>query len=118
MALDLTQARTRLEEAARTYTINTKAETVRALCAAAVVYADSRAAEVKKAERAKGGTGVLVPFGRDKGKDLAEVESKSLHWLMKVAEEALENPEKERWREKNEELYATAEQELKQRGDL
>lgn len=54
-----------------------------------------------------------VPFGRDKGKKLSEVND--LSWLHRVVTENVNDPGKERWRAKNQELLDAIDAELARR---
>lgn len=46
-------------------------------------------------------TGVIYPFGRSKGLDLAEVALDSLEYLLKATDESINDPSKSKWRERN-----------------
>lgn len=72
----------------------------RELCVAAWEYAQSREKLASGAGAAEK-SGVLVPFGKDKGKPLAAVSKNSLEWLMGAIEHSIANPDKARFIESN-----------------
>lgn len=60
-------------------------------------------------------TGFVVPFGRSKGKDFAEVDDGDLEYLASAFERSVNDPEKARFRENNEAMLAAALAELRHR---
>jgi hypothetical protein len=59
-----------------------------------------------------------VPFGKQKGQRIGDVDSRNLRWLLGVVEESIDSPEKERFRAKNVELRDAVRAELEGRGEL
>lgn len=59
--------------------------------------------------------GVLLPFGRSKGKRVADVETKDLRWYESVVAESVDNPKKERFRAQNVALLDAIRAELEDR---
>lgn len=47
------------------------------------------------------GSGVVVPFGKNKGQPIEECDAKDLQWLARVIGESIDSPEKQRWRADN-----------------
>lgn len=60
-------------------------------------------------------SGFIVPFGRSKGKDFAEVDDGDLEYLAAAFERSVNDPEKARFRESNEAMLAAALAELRHR---
>jgi hypothetical protein len=63
------------------------------------------------------GDGFTFRFGTAKGKTPGEVDVRDLRFYEKVAREALDNPEKERWRDSNQRDLDVIRAELRQRGE-
>lgn len=57
-------------------------------------------------------SGEVVPFGNSKGKPIEEESDKSLEWLRNAIASSVDDPSKERWREKNQKLLDAIEAEL------
>jgi len=57
-----------------------------------------------------------APFGRQKGDPLAVLEMKDLRWLEGALERSIQDPEKTRWRAKNEKDLASVRGEISSRG--
>jgi hypothetical protein len=49
---------------------------------------------------------VLVPFGRDAGRPLTEVDDKALVWLAGAVQKSIDDPERAQYRRKNIDLLA------------
>ncbi len=59
---------------------------------------------------------VRVPFGRDKGKLLSELDDRSVKWLSGVCAENVNDPTKSKYRAQNEVLSAAVQREAERRG--
>ncbi len=59
-----------------------------------------------------------IPFGKDKGKPIAGASKKTLEFLRKYCDDAIANPEKERFRESNEAMLSAVLDELQKQGNL
>lgn len=46
-------------------------------------------------------SGVVVPFGKNKGQAIEEADARDLQWLARVIGESIDNPERQRWRADN-----------------
>lgn len=57
-----------------------------------------------------------IPFGKDKGKPIAGASIKTLEFLKKYCDDALANPDKERFRESNEAMLLSVLAEMKRQG--
>lgn len=66
---------------------------------------------------AAAGDGFTFRFGKSKGKAPGEVDVRDLRWYEKCALEALDNPEKERWRDSNQRDLDVIRAELRRRGE-
>lgn len=62
-------------------------------------------------------TGFLVPFGKSKGKDLADATHSDLTFLQRSVAESVADPAKARFRDKNAALLAAINAELERRGE-
>lgn len=121
---DLDVARSGLIAAALKVTQETWMDTtvVFALCVAATTYADARRAAAPKGEPKPTGVadhrhaGITVPFGRSKGKQVADCDTNDLRWLHGVVQESVNDETKARWREQNVALLNAIEVELEERG--
>lgn len=58
---------------------------------------------------------LVVPFGRDKGKTLAEIDMRSLEWLASAAKSNINDPAKSKWRSKEQAWLAQVESEIARR---
>lgn len=65
----------------------------------------------------KQGAEMVAPFGRSRGKKLTEMPDDDLKWLADKIKESVEDPEKAKWRKKNEQLLAALREEYKRRGN-
>jgi hypothetical protein len=63
----------------------------------------------------KSRSGQVVPFGRSKGTPIEEADTKDLQWLLNAVSESVDDPSKERWREKNVALRDAIKAELEMR---
>lgn len=57
-------------------------------------------------------SGEVCPFGKSKGVPIEELEERDLHFIIKAMQDSLDDPSKDRWREKNEKLLNACEKEL------
>lgn len=66
-------------------------------------------------ERDKDPGSVTVPFGRDKGKKLTEIDESSLTWLADTIKKSIEDPAKEKFKTRNQALLDALRAEYKAR---
>lgn len=106
------QRREELFGAAESYIFGGKTvELQRLLCDAASAYAKERQAHFKPQQNAEAAK-FVIPFGRTRGTPIGEAETKDLEYIVGALRETLDEPEKARFRAKNEELIAAIEREL------
>lgn len=74
--------------------------------------------ETHSAGTTKKPSGTILKFGSAKGKDISEVDGKSLGWYRGVLAQSIVDPEKRRFRKANEELLNAINAEIKHRQDL
>jgi hypothetical protein len=90
-----------------------------ALHAVAVSYSKAFAGGDAKPGAARSSSktrsGQVVPFGRSKGTPIEEADTKDLQWLLNAVSESVDDPSKERWREKNVALRDAIQAELETR---
>lgn len=60
-------------------------------------------------------SGEVIPFGRSKGLPVEEAEDKDLHFVLERVRAGLDDPDKARWRDKNQKLVDAIERELETR---
>lgn len=119
----MTDARTmawaNLMSAAHAFSTVDDKETRAALSREAMAWAAVNGPQrVATGERsAVAGDGFTFRFGKSKGKAPGEVDVRDLRWYEKCALEALDNPEKERWRDSNQRDLDVIRAELRQRGE-
>lgn len=58
---------------------------------------------------------VTVPFGRDQGKPITEVSDSTLEWLAEAVKKSVADPDKAKWKTKNETLLVALRNEYKRR---
>lgn len=101
---------TRLVDAATDFATGRTKEQGQALSNAAKAWATASAETPKASGRVVGTrgntlrSGEVVPFGNSKGKPIEEESDKSLEWLRNAIATSVDDPSKERWREKNQKL--------------
>jgi hypothetical protein len=73
----------------------------------------------KPAARPQGGNGggISFPFGRDKGIPIPQLSDESIGWYSRAMSQAIADPEKARWRGRNEQLLAALLAEEKRRAE-
>lgn len=104
---ELKAAKQKLSDAAKAYAATPVAQTWTAICDAAVEF--SKHATLPPSLH-------RVPFGRDKGKSLDELDDKSVTWLLGVVFENVNDPSKSNYKRKNEILLEAVQAEAKRRG--
>ena len=72
-----------------------------------------RRAEFQSHESDPGG--MTVPFGRDKGKPISDIDDAALQWLADAVKKSVEDPEKAKFKKRNEELLTALRDEYKRR---
>jgi hypothetical protein len=83
------------------------------LCEAAKQYHREFIERTAKPEGSEPPTDELtVPYGKQQGKKLSECKASDLKWLLGTVLENIENPDKAKWREKNEALADAIERTL------
>lgn len=102
-----------LAGAAMAYARQDSKDTRQALSDAARAWAS--VGQPQRAETPGGGW--TFRFGKAKGKTPGEVDVRDLRWYERCALEALDNPEKERWRESNQRDLDVIRAELRRRGE-
>lgn len=114
-----TMAWANLMSAAHAFSTADSKETRAALSREAMAWAAVNGPQrVATGERsAVAGDGFTFRFGKSKGKTPGEVDVRDLRWYEKCALEALDNPEKERWRDSNQRDLDVIRAELRQRGE-
>ncbi len=92
-------------------------EAEEAICRAADAYAKARWAAVtgKSARRPSAKSTVQIPFGREKGRSISDASTSGLKWVLDRVNESIDDPAKDRFREKNVELRDAVEAELESR---
>lgn len=91
-----------------------KAAAAQALSAAAKAWAAVSPGAAPS--RGTAATGGVVPFGRDKGKPLADCSDKDLQWLAGALRRSLEDEAKARYRDANTRDLSAVEAEMQRRG--
>ena len=86
-------------------------EANRALHEAVLAYAATR----QPAKPDKRATGIVLKFGRSKGKTIEDAATADLQWMVSALGENIEDPDKARWRQQNVELRDAIETELASR---
>lgn len=56
--------------------------------------------------------GMTLPFGREKGVSIGQAGTENLRWMANAIAESLDDPDKQRFRAKNEDLLAAIQREL------
>lgn len=106
----------RLVDAATDFATGRTKEQGQTLSNAAKAWATVCDADVKpgRVVGTRGNTlrsGEVVPFGNSKGKPIEEESDKGLEWLRNAIATSVDDPSKERWREKNQKLLDAIEAE-------
>lgn len=111
----LDQRREELYAAAERFVAGGKAiDAQRGLCDAASAYDKERQAHFRP-QQTKEAAKFVIPFGRTKGTPIGDAETKDLTFIAGRLKEGLDDPDKARYRAKNEELIAAIERELETR---
>lgn len=87
------------------------------LCEAASAYHYARMEHFKATHAPKSDTNgskakYVIPFGETKGTPIGEAETKDLEYVVKKLREGLDEPDRQKWRARNEELITAIEVEL------
>lgn len=110
MSAAVEQAWRALEGAARDYAATGDMAQAKALAAAADAYARVRWTERSGAGGTKPSTGKgarsghVIPFGNTKGTAIEDATAKDLNWIRERIASTLDDPDKERYRPKNQAL--------------
>jgi hypothetical protein len=115
----VTEASRRLDMAAKSYANAKDERTWAVLCAAAEAFSAARR-DAKKPEGPApggdaGGSDVVAPFGRDKGKPLAKIDLRGLEWMRGVLSDSIADSSKARWLDSNQKLLTAVEAEIARR---
>lgn len=115
----LTAAKKTMSDAAKAYAAKTEPPRIfewEALCAAAEGFTKAQWALKAPAKEDLPASAAVVPFGRDKGKALGDVDDKAIEWLRGVVGENVNDPAKANYKRKNEVLLRAVELEAERRG--
>jgi hypothetical protein len=116
---DKRQAWLELNAAAKAYSLEPLKQRGQDLATAACEWARASGwreprAESPEAVSASGGP-TLPNYGRNKGAPISATATADLQWYAKTLQESVDNPEKERWRQKNQEVLDAIRAELARR---
>ena len=106
----LSEKRAVLFSSAKSYAATPSDETAKALCMAARAYGEallasaSGGAAARRQQAQQEADGVVMPFGRNKGKRLQEVSRSDLEWTLGWVEKSLADASKARFIEENQKL--------------
>jgi hypothetical protein len=115
--MDKKSAWLELSATAKAFGLEPTKEKGQALANAAISWARASGWREPRAEssEAVSSEAVLPNYGRNKGQPISGTETKDLQWYAKTLAESVANPEKERWREKNQEVLDAIQAELARR---
>lgn len=102
-----------LSEAAKAWAAAPQAAQGQALSDAAKAWAGSAAP--KPTTDRKGGSDLVLGFGRAKGKTVGEADTNDLQWVAGCLRENVADPAKAKWKDRNQELLEAIETELETR---
>jgi hypothetical protein len=112
---DKKQAWTELSIAAVAYAATREAVQSQALATAADAWAESRGWRPPREAGAKPGGDLVLNFSRSKGKPVSEAATEDLQWVVERLHASIADPEKARFRAKDEALLEAVEAELEGR---